>query len=414
MTRYSPRVWRRSVVRGYKALALLALNTLVVLVFINLAAAALLAVYRGLLAPEPGPLRYDREKLARVYPHRTQGEIEALLTEIWSREYVYAPFVQHREGAMRGRFVNVDRHGFRHSAEQGPWPPDELDFSIFVFGGSTTYGYGVADHETVPSRLQQVLAEHGCHRARVYNFGRGNYYSEQERILLESLMAAGAVPDVVLFIDGLNEWKAAPKFTGRLEYLLAETSGQLVRRASKSLPAVELVRTLRADLRRTDAADAASEITDSDRELAKAAVDRWVRSKKMIEAVARELGVAALFVWQPVPSFAYGLEHHLFAGESAEALARHRALRYGYGLMDDSRSVDPGLERSGNFLWLADIQRDRKEPLYVDAAHYTAAFSEEIARRIASFVTATAPCAGGGSGADSSATQQIQALAAAQ
>ena len=43
--------------------------------------------------------------------------------------------------------------------------------------------------------------------------------------------------------------------------------------------------------------------------------------------------------------------------------------------------------------WLADLQRDRSEPLYVDVAHYTAAFSRDIAQRIAGFVTEGA-CAG--------------------
>jgi hypothetical protein len=37
-------------------------------------------------------------------------------------------------------------------------------------------------------------------------------------------------------------------------------------------------------------------------------------------------------------------------------------------------------------LWLADIQTNLKEPLYMDAVHYNAKFSELIAARIATFL----------------------------
>jgi len=42
-----------------------------------------------------------------------------------------------------------------------------------------------------------------------------------------------------------------------------------------------------------------------------------------------------------------------------------------------------------DFLWLGDMQEDRKEPLYLDTVHYTADFSAEIAGRIAGFVVKT-------------------------
>jgi hypothetical protein len=42
-----------------------------------------------------------------------------------------------------------------------------------------------------------------------------------------------------------------------------------------------------------------------------------------------------------------------------------------------------------DFLWLGDMQEDRKEPLYLDTVHYTADFSAEIAGKIASFVVKT-------------------------
>lgn len=380
-----PRSWQDRLAAGWRALALLCLNTVVAFLLVNLAAVAALSFYQR----PPGALQYGLEKLARVYPGWSGKDIEALLRETWSREYVYSPFVQHREGVTRGRFVNVDRHGFRHSANQAPWPPAVESFSIFVFGGSTTFGYGVADDETIPSHLQRALAGSCWGAPQVYNFGRGNYYGEQERVLFEALLAEGRSPDVALFIDGLNEWKLAPKYTTRLDYLLRESDGRLVLRALKTLPVVELLRRLRGE---ASNAGGSAEGEEPARQLAELALARWLRGKRLIEAAAAEFGIVPLFVWQPVPTWGYPLEHHLFAVESGASLARHGALRQGYALMDRRRTTAPELEPAGNFLWLADLQRGRAEPLYVDAVHYTAAFSEDIARRIADFIYSALPC----------------------
>ncbi len=42
-------------------------------------------------------------------------------------------------------------------------------------------------------------------------------------------------------------------------------------------------------------------------------------------------------------------------------------------------------------LWLADMQENARENLYVDSVHYTAAFSKEIAGRICEFIQNGAP-----------------------
>ena len=42
-----------------------------------------------------------------------------------------------------------------------------------------------------------------------------------------------------------------------------------------------------------------------------------------------------------------------------------------------------------DFLWLADMQRGRRDPLYVDPDHYNAGFSAEIASKIAAHLRET-------------------------
>ena len=129
-----------------------------------------------------------------------------LLKETWSRPFMYEPFTQFKERPYRGNYVNIDNNGFRYTKNQGPWPPQSQNINIFLFGGSTTFGYGVSDNQTIASYLQQYLNEKLGRNVRVYNFGRGFYYLSQERVLYEQLLTSGFVPDIAIFIDGLNDF----------------------------------------------------------------------------------------------------------------------------------------------------------------------------------------------------------------
>ena len=124
---------------------------------------------------------------------------------------------------------------------------------------------------------------------------------------------------------------------------------------------------------------------------------REIRLRRLAPETLQDHGVEALFAWQPVPTCRYDIEHHLFRAESAAVFARHGPLQQGYALLDSLRGTRPELAPAAGFLWLADLQLGRREPLYVDAAHYTAAFSRDIAEAIA---RALAPRLGCGHGGD--------------
>ena len=95
----------------------------------------------------------------------------------------------------------------------------------------------------------------------------------------------------------------------------------------------------------------------------------------LIEQMSRRHGVTPIFVWQPVPGYKYDLKHHPFGyqGEMKDAQEKF------YPMM---RRVFEHELSSPNYLWCGDIQQDRAEPLYVDSAHYTAAFSTDFAESI--------------------------------
>jgi hypothetical protein len=130
-----------------------------------------------------------------------------LLQETWRPQVPELPFGL-KETPIQGQFVNVSPHGFRQNKHENPWPLDSTAINIFVFGGSTAFGYGVADKETISSHLADILEEKSpTKKAYVYNFARGGHRSNLERMVFEKLLTKNVVPTVAIFIDGLNDYE---------------------------------------------------------------------------------------------------------------------------------------------------------------------------------------------------------------
>ena len=400
MTKHTSKPRLQRVRSFYVAFALHLFNTVLLLVFLN---GALFLVFvvkdylDGRSAANSVTEQYGDDPLALVYPDLTDQQRSALLKETWSRPYDYEPFTQFKERAYRGQYVNVSEHGFRLTHNQGAWPPAPDTFNIFIFGGSTTFGYGVADDQTIASHLQGCLAAAGRRDIRIYNFGRGHYYSAQERILYEQLLTSGHVPDMAVFVDGLNDFyfvKDQALFTDRFDELFADiTAPPKLPRFISQMPMARALQALRRRVGKlpadqgpnsTHAADATDELEwlYNDVPLLERVISTYLANKKLIEAVSAAHDVEAVFVWQPVPTFNFDDSKHLFAGDG---YGTHTYTRYGYERM---RTLVDADSVGGNFLWLADIHPDLRVHAYVDKFHYSGAFSKLLAKTMADMMFA--------------------------
>lgn len=63
--------------------------------------------------------------LEKVYPDSSRAEIKTLLNETYSpaRAFLYEPFTEFKERPYAGKYVNVDRNGFRVSKIRGHGHP---------------------------------------------------------------------------------------------------------------------------------------------------------------------------------------------------------------------------------------------------------------------------------------------------
>lgn len=391
----------RPILTWYKSCALMSFNVIVVFVALNLLLGGVTKI-RDLIAQDsnssddPITARYGDDVLNSVYPDLERRERELMLSETWKYPLEYSDFNHFRARPFVGRYVNVTSAGYRKSFNQGPWPPSPQNINVFVFGGSTTFGCGVPDEQTVPSFLQQAFAVHTRRRVCVYNFGVGFYYSTQERICLEKLLMDGYVPHITVFIDGINEGTHSdnrPTYSREMHHVFEQALSSRGSAADKSAdwrrPASDLLSQLpigRA-ARYVNGRSRTVESSDHDeekwkgRESSERICDTYFTNKFLIEQLCHRFGVTPLFVWQPSPAYKYDLKYHLFAPASSDAPRK----KYHFEIMRDYYPVmrDFQLQRGeDNFLWCADLQQDRTECLYCDRYHYTAAFSKDLASYI--------------------------------
>jgi len=287
-------------------------------------------------------------------------EMEAEFARV--RAMVFDRRTLFRVEAMRGRFVNVSEAGYRLNGEMLPWPPESGVTSVFVFGASTVFGYGVRDEDTIAAHLQRRLTAETGAAVRVYNFACPNFDFAQSRSRFEELLLAGARPRAAVFVNGFAD-------------LVAPFYGP-----AREAPFVEALKPASAVRRLIGVVGGQRARVAADVPPAAAVVEACLRNRELIEAMCDRLNVVPLFVWQPAPCYRYdGDSRRSDAGaHGPEAAPILDYVRRGYDLMRAQRRAG-----DARLLWLADMQEGRTDNLYVDADHYSPAFSREIAQAIA-------------------------------
>ena len=117
-------------------------------------------------------------------------------------------------------------------------------------------------------------------------------------------------------------------------------------------------------------------LEDSYEKNASRIVERYLHNLKVSRSVGSSFNVTTHFVIQPIPVYNYPCESHLLCKRDLIDFSLpkwEKSIEY-YTMLSSSKE-----RKEGDIIWLADMQKGRKDNLYVDYGHYTAKFSEEIA-----------------------------------
>lgn len=148
---------------------------------------------------EPG-LSYRKlsEPARRNYAHLTPAEVDDLLRATGSLRFRYSHEAGFVHDATASRFVNIDAHGVRSNG-RGKRDITAIQDAIWFFGGSTAFGYGIADPESIPAQLEALLGR------PVINLAVRSHTGGMENRLLNYFLRIGYQPATAIFLDGINE-----------------------------------------------------------------------------------------------------------------------------------------------------------------------------------------------------------------
>jgi len=282
-----------------------------------------------------------------------------------------SPWVGYCEREFHSATVNVD------ASDPLPirrTPPVEAAKTIWLFGGSSAFGYGVPDNDTLAAHLQQLLP------VRVINHGHLGWYSSQEELLFEWLLRGGKRADVAVFLDGFNDSRYRDDVP---DGDAAPQPEQRMIQVSPEFPPVRFVRTVLRKLARR-AAPATWPPTRSD-DIARLATNtarRYEANVQLGRAAASTAGIRTLFVWQPTPFEA------IHAPPDDPAVKRVFAVMARNPVIEPANALVRQRMQGDDFVDLSRLfANDRFGDVYVDSCHYGDVASAKLAAAIAAEIT---------------------------
>ncbi len=106
----------------------------------------------------------------------------------------FRSFIGWRRKISNKRFTTINKP-FNTRKSTG----EKLNNSIWFFGGSTMWGYGVSNESTIPSLFYEKTGD------SVFNFGEDSWDSRQSINQLINNLGEGYKPKTVIFFDGVND-----------------------------------------------------------------------------------------------------------------------------------------------------------------------------------------------------------------
>ena len=361
------------------------------------------------------PVDLDSEHLVLAHDGEyTAAEIQQLRSE-FSRPFRFKK-VSWEEADSAGMYVNKYSDGSRFTYGNEKCLNVPTQRRVWLFGGSTTYGYGVADENTIPSHLAKYLVAKVGGVWCVKNFGRGSYNSSLELDELVSLLVEGKneKPGFVIFLDGLNDfnfpmhYQFVPKvneisFSKRPSEIMVYVALKIQRVVSPLLAALGLESPMKTPLRvsrviATDTPACEKETSDGgpNVKISKACAAKLDQALKkifanwaMAQRISESYGIQFLSVLQPIPSFPLDdpKRNHELLGASGYAKSYIGLSGYAYDLYEKNR-IGRGLNASieGRYLDASRLFDSGKKGdslgcdyYYVDPVHYTSCGSKLIA-----------------------------------
>ncbi len=306
------------------------------------------------------------------------SNFDALLVDTYDLpQPMYHPYLSMTLVPAKGETLEI-----LHDGRQTHNPCARSDsLRIWLFGGSTAFGYLVNDNETIASYLSQHLCTAG-YSVNVTNYGMHGYQSTQELIKFALKVRTEPTPDLVISYGGFND------VYNTFEYgVVGLPQGYENRkREFNTRDDFNIIRPL---VKMSNTFSLLGEIThksfypdykeSSDLDVEKTTdeiLDSYVKNTQMMQSIGDSYGIKTFFFWQPYiwsKSDTYGAENDIY--DKASPLLRELATKAFLELYE-RKPADPPV------ILLSEIFNGYPDLVYVDFVHVTAKGNELVAEQI--------------------------------
>ena len=134
------------------------------------------------------------DKRAELKVTKDTSVTAKVLKEYKNLPYTYRSFLGWRRDNITWQYTKISgRYNTRISKGES------LNNSTWFFGGSTIWGVGVTNNQTIPSHFHSISGEN------VMNFGESGWTTRQDLNLLMNLLGDNNKPKRIIFYSGLND-----------------------------------------------------------------------------------------------------------------------------------------------------------------------------------------------------------------
>jgi hypothetical protein len=286
-----------------------------------------------------------------------------------SNKFEYASWIEFRNINFDGKYVNVNNSIRRSIPDQYISTGSKDTLNVYFFGGSTMFGFNVADKETIPSQFVELYKQRYPNgpSLHVFNYATPTYYSYQELIQLSNLVFQGHRPDAVIFLDGVNDF-----WFGKVSYYDQSYFSYVFRQVFAQKQGMSSFAGLKdsADLLFRDPTNIPLQQYNDK------LIENYFNSVHHAKMMADMAGAKSYFFCQPVPFYRYPNQ------QKDPICFKDEHTRYDY--------IYPRVEKSAdslpNFTFLGNMLEAETGYPFVDGLHYSPVFIKKITAQIMDIV----------------------------